>query len=126
MQKPKRFFGSARSCEGGGSLTIIATALIETGSRMDDLIYEEFKGTGNMECVLDRRISEKRVFPAIDIDRSGTRKEELLFDAEELKKVWLLRNMLSGLSPLQKIERLIDQVKLTSSNAELLMMLRER
>ena len=126
LQKPKRFFGSARSCEGGGSLTIIATALIETGSRMDDLIYEEFKGTGNMECVLDRRISEKRVFPAIDIDRSGTRKEELLFDAEELKKVWLLRNMLSGLSPLQKIERLIDQVKLTSSNAELLMMLRER
>ena len=93
---------------------------------MDDLIYEEFKGTGNMECVLDRRISEKRVFPAIDIDRSGTRKEELLFDSEELKKVWLLRNMLSGLSPLQKIERLIDQVKLTSSNAELLMMLRER
>ena len=126
LQKPKRFFGSARSCEGGGSLTIIATALIETGSRMDDLIYEEFKGTGNMECVLDRRISEKRVFPAIDIDRSGTRKEELLFDSEELKKVWLLRNMLSGLSPLQKIERLIDQVKLTSSNAELLMMLRER
>ena len=126
LQKPKRFFGSARSCEGGGSLTIIATALVETGSRMDDLIYEEFKGTGNMEVVLDRRISEKRVFPAIDIDRSGTRKEELLFTPEELKKIWLLRKTLSGLTPLAKIERLIDQIRLTDSNAELLMMLKER
>ena len=126
LQRPKRFFGAARSIEGGGSLTIIATALIETGSRMDDLIYEEFKGTGNMEVVLDRRISEKRVFPAINIDRSGTRKEELLFDANELQKVWLLRQLYSNMTPLEKIERLIDQVKLTSSNAELLMMLRER
>ena len=126
LQKPKRFFGAARNIENGGSLTIIATVLVETGSRMDDLIYEEFKGTGNMECVLDRRISEKRVFPAIDIDRSGTRKEELLFNEEELKKVWLLRKMLGDMTPLMKAERLIEQVKLTNSNAELLMMLRER
>lgn len=126
IQKPKRFFGAARSIEDGGSLTIIATALIETGSRMDDLIYEEFKGTGNMEVVLDRRISEKRVFPAIDIDRSGTRKEELLFDPEELQKVWQLRKMLSEMTPLAKMELLIKQVRLTGTNAELLRMLKDR
>ena len=124
LQKPKRFFGAARSIEDGGSLTIIATALIETGSRMDDLIYEEFKGTGNMEVVLDRRISEKRVFPAIDIDRSGTRKEELLFSPEELQKVWYLRKMLSEMTPLAKMERLVKQVKLTDTNSELLRILK--
>ncbi|MBR5901739.1 transcription termination factor Rho [bacterium] len=124
LQKPKRFFGAARSIEGGGSLTIIATALIETGSRMDDLIYEEFKGTGNMEVVLDRRISEKRVFPAIDIDRSGTRKEELLFTPDDLQKVWNLRKKLSEMTPLAKMECLIKQVKLTGTNAELLRILK--
>ena len=95
LQRPKRFFGAARNIEDGGSLTIIATALVETGSRMDDVIFEEFKGTGNMELVLDRKLADQRIFPAIDINHSGTRKEELLLTAEELKRVWILRKFLS-------------------------------
>jgi transcription termination factor Rho len=110
LQKPKRFFGAARNTEEGGSLTIIATALIETGSRMDEVIFEEFKGTGNMELVLDRKISEKRIFPAIDINKSGTRKEELLIDKNDLNRIWILRKFLSPLSPAESMEFLIDKV----------------
>ena len=124
LHKPKRFFGSARNCEEGGSLTIIATALIDTGSKMDDIIFEEFKGTGNMECHLDRRLSDKRVFPAIDIDRSGTRREELLLHPEELAKVWLLRKALSGMNPIEKMETITEQMKRTKTNAEFLLSLR--
>src|SRR5204863_220621 len=101
LQRPKRFFGAARNLEEGGSLTIIATALIETGSRMDDVIYEEFKGTGNMEVILDRKLSDKRVFPAIDIQRSGTRKEELIIPKEDLQRIWVLRKVLNPLSPVE-------------------------
>ena len=118
MQRPKRFFGAARNIEEGGSLTILATALIDTGSKMDDIIYEEFKGTGNMEIHLDRRISEKRVYPAININRSGTRREELLTDANELQKVWLLRKLLHPMDDLQASEFLIDKLKATKSNQE--------
>jgi len=118
LQRPKRFFGAARNIEEGGSLTIMATALIDTGSKMDDIIYEEFKGTGNMEIHLDRRISEKRVYPAININRSGTRREELLTDANELQKVWLLRKLLHPMDDLQASEFLIDKLKATKSNAE--------
>jgi len=121
LQKPKRFFGAARNIEEGGSLTIIATALIDTGSRMDDVIYEEFKGTGNMELHLDRRLADKRVFPAIDVNRSGTRKEELLLDPEELKRVWVLRKVLNEMNPLEAMELLINKMKQTRSNAEFLM-----
>lgn len=124
LHKPKRFFGSARNCEEGGSLTIIATALIDTGSKMDDIIFEEFKGTGNMECHLDRRLSDKRVFPAIDIDRSGTRREELLMHPDELAKVWLLRKALSGMNPIEKMETITEQMKRTKTNAEFLLSLR--
>ena len=124
LHKPKRFFGSARNCEEGGSLTIIATALIDTGSKMDDIIFEEFKGTGNMECHLDRKLSDKRVFPAIDIDRSGTRREELLLHPEELSKVWLLRKALSGMNPIEKMETIIEQMKKRPSNAEFLLAIR--
>lgn len=120
LQKPKRFFGAARNIEEGGSLTIIATALVDTGSRMDEVIFEEFKGTGNMEIHLDRRLVDKRVFPAIDVNRSGTRKEELLLDDYELNRVWILRKVLNPLNTVDSMELLIDKIKETQSNAEFL------
>jgi len=125
LQKPKRFFGAARNIEEGGSLTIIATALVDTGSRMDDVIFEEFKGTGNMELHLDRRLVDKRVFPAIDIEKSGTRKEELLLHPDELAKVWMLRKVLSGLNPVEAMELIIEKLKKTKSNAEFLISLNQ-
>ena len=118
LQKPKRFFGAARNVEEGGSLTIIATALIDTGSRMDDVIYEEFKGTGNLEIHLDRRMHEKRIFPAINVNRSGTRREELLIAKEVLQKIWVLRKLLYPMDELEAAEFLIDKVRSTKSNAE--------
>jgi transcription termination factor Rho len=118
LQKPKRFFGAARNIEGGGSLTIIATALIETGSRMDEVIFEEFKGTGNMEVVLDRRIADRRVYPAIDVQRSSTRKEELLLDKDELMKVYLLRNFLADMPTVEAVEFLLERMKRTKNNKE--------
>jgi transcription termination factor Rho len=118
LQKPKRFFGAARNIEEGGSLTILATALIDTGSRMDDVIYEEFKGTGNSEIHLDRRVSEKRVFPAVNINRSGTRREELITSVEELQKIWILRKLLHPMDELAAIEFLIDKMKDTKTNSE--------
>ncbi|HCB13213.1 MAG TPA: transcription termination factor Rho [Gammaproteobacteria bacterium] len=118
LQKPKRFFGAARNIEEGGSLTILATTLIDTGSRMDDVIYEEFKGTGNMEIHLDRRISEKRVFPAIDINRSGTRREELLTDQDDLQKMWILRKLLHPMDELQAMEFLLERLKNTKTNKD--------
>jgi len=118
LQRPKRFFGAARNIEEGGSLTILATALIDTGSKMDDVIYEEFKGTGNSEIHLDRRISEKRVFPAVNINRSGTRKEELITDQGELAKMWILRKLLHPMDELAAIEFLLDKMKDTKSNSE--------
>ncbi len=120
LQRPKRFFGAARNIEEGGSLTIVATALVDTGSRMDDVIFEEFKGTGNMEIHLDRKLVDKRVFPAIDINRSGTRKEELLMPREELNRVWVLRKVLNPLSPVESMELLLDKLGRTRSNAEFL------
>ena len=120
LQKPKRFFGSARNIEEGGSLTILATALVDTGSRMDDVIFEEFKGTGNMEIHLDRKLVDKRVFPAIDILKSGTRKEELLLDAADLNRVWVLRKVLAPLSPVEAMELLLDKMSKTKSNADFL------
>ncbi len=120
LQRPKRFFGAARNIEEGGSLTIIATALIDTGSRMDDVIFEEFKGTGNMEIHLERKLVDKRVFPAIDINKSGTRKEELLLPKEELNRVWILRKVLNPLSPVETMELLLDKLTKTRSNAEFL------
>lgn len=118
LQKPKRFFGAARNIEEGGSLTIIATALIETGSRMDDVIFEEFKGTGNMELVLDRALSDRRIFPAIDVNKSGTRKEELLFSEEELTKTWVLRKFLSGYDSIEAMDFLLDKMRGTKNNKE--------
>jgi transcription termination factor Rho len=118
LQKPKRFFGAARNIEEGGSLTIIATALIDTGSRMDEVIYEEFKGTGNSEIHLDRRMSEKRVYPSLNVNRSGTRREELLLKADVLQKIWVLRKLLYGLDDLEAMEFLLDKVKATKNNAE--------
>jgi transcription termination factor Rho len=120
LQRPKRFFGAARNVEEGGSLTIIATALIETGSRMDEVIFEEFKGTGNMEIQLDRRLADKRIFPAIDINKSGTRKEELLIPKEDLNRIWILRKLLSQLNPVEAMEFLIDKLQKTKSNREFL------
>jgi transcription termination factor Rho len=120
LQRPKRFFGAARNIEEGGSLTIIATALIETGSRMDDVIFEEFKGTGNMEVILDRKLSDKRVFPAIDIQRSGTRKEELLQAKDDLQRIWVLRRVLNPLSPVEAMELLIDKLSKTRVNGDFL------
>ena len=120
LQRPKRFFGAARNIEEGGSLTIVATALVETGSRMDDVIFEEFKGTGNMEIHLERRLVDKRTFPAIDIAKSGTRKEELLLSQEELNKVWVLRKVLSQMSPVESMELLLSRMGKTRSNAEFL------
>ena len=121
LQFPKKFFGAARNIEGGGSLTILGTALIETGSKMDELIFEEFKGTGNMELVLDRRLSDRRIFPAIDINRSGTRKEELLFTPEEIKRVWMLRKVLNEMDPVEAMEMLISKMKKTQVNGQFLM-----
>ena len=118
LQKPKRFFGAARNIEDGGSLTIIATALIETGSRMDEVIFEEFKGTGNMELVLDRNISDRRIYPAIDVQRTSTRKEELLLDKDELNKVYLLRNFLADMPTVEAIEFLLERMKRTKTNKE--------
>ena len=118
MHKPKRFFGAARNIEGGGSLTIVATALIETGSRMDEVIFEEFKGTGNMELVLDRKIADRRIYPAIDIQKSGTRKEELLLDPQELNRVYLLRNFLADMPEADAMEFLIRRMALTKNNRE--------
>jgi transcription termination factor Rho len=126
LQRPKRFFGSARNVEEGGSLTIIATALVETGSRMDDVIFEEFKGTGNMEIYLDRRLADRRVFPAIDITRSGTRKEELLIPEKDLKKIWVLRKVLMQLPPIEAMEKLIAALKQTKYNAEFLKSISEK
>jgi transcription termination factor Rho len=120
LQRPKRFFGSARNIEEGGSLTIIATALIDTGSRMDDVIFEEFKGTGNSEIILERKLVDKRVFPAIDIQRSGTRKEELLIPKEDLARIWVLRKVLNPLSPVEAMELLIDKLSKTKANGEFL------
>ncbi|MCB4790603.1 MAG: transcription termination factor Rho [Elusimicrobia bacterium] len=120
LQRPKRFFGAARNIEEGGSLTIIATALIETGSRMDDVIFEEFKGTGNCEVYLDRKLADRRIFPAIDIARSGTRKEELLLNEEELAKVWILRKVITPLNPIEAMELLIEKISATKSNKDFL------
>ncbi|HHT9144265.1 MAG TPA: transcription termination factor Rho [Candidatus Wunengus sp. YC61] len=121
LQKPKRFFGAARNIEEGGSLTIIATALIDTGSRMDEVIFEEFKGTGNMELHLDRKLADRRLFPAIDITRSGTRKEELIVNAEEIKRMWLLRKVLNEMNPVEAMELLKNRLAKTKTNAEFLM-----
>ncbi len=120
LQRPKRFFGAARNIEEGGSLTIIATALIDTGSRMDEVIFEEFKGTGNMELVLDRRLADKRVFPAIDIKKSGTRKEELLMQADVLNRVWILRKLLASLNPVDSMEFLLEKIGGTVDNSDFL------
>jgi transcription termination factor Rho len=118
LHKPKRFFGSARNTEDGGSLTIIATALIDTGSRMDEVIFEEFKGTGNMELVLNRDLSDRRIFPAIDVNKSGTRREELLLKEDELNKVWILRKILSDFDPIEAMEFLLDKIRGTKNNKE--------
>ncbi len=125
LQRPKRFFGAARNIEEGGSLTIIATALIDTGSRMDEVIYEEFKGTGNMEIHLNRRMMEKRIYPAMDINRSGTRREELLLKPEILQKVWILRRLLHDMDELQAMEFLLDKMKQTKTNSEFFDMMRK-
>ncbi len=125
LHKPKRFFGAARNIEEGGSLTIIATALIDTGSRMDEVIFEEFKGTGNMELVLDRRLADRRVWPAIDLIKSGTRKEELLYHPDELEKIYLLRQALADLSPLDAMNLLLGRLKKTNSNVEFLLSMKE-
>jgi transcription termination factor Rho len=118
LQKPKRFFGAARNIEGGGSLTIIATALIDTGSRMDEVIFEEFKGTGNSEMVLDRRLADRRIYPAIDIQKTSTRKEELLMDKDELNRVYLLRNFLADMPPVEAMEFLLERMKRTKTNKD--------
>jgi transcription termination factor Rho len=120
LHKPKRFFGAARNVEEGGSLTIIATALIDTGSRMDEVIFEEFKGTGNMEIHLDRKLTDRRVFPSVDINRSGTRKEELLLDPADLNRIWILRKLLAPLTPVDSMEFLLDKIKGTKNNKEFL------
>jgi transcription termination factor Rho len=120
LQRPKRFFGAARNIEEGGSLTIIATAIIESGSRMDEVIFEEFKGTGNMEMVLDRRLSDRRIFPAMDINRSGTRKEELLLPPDDLNKVWILRKFLNEMNSVEAMEFLLDRIRKTKNNGKFL------
>jgi transcription termination factor Rho len=121
LQRPKRFFGSARNIEGGGSLTILGTALVETGSKMDEVIFEEFKGTGNMELHLDRELSNKRIFPALDFEKSGTRKEELLYHPDELAKIYSLRRSLKGVPPVEAMEMFIQRVRKTKNNPEFLM-----
>ncbi len=120
LHRPKRFFGAARNLEEGGSLTIMGTALVDTGSRMDEVIFEEFKGTGNMEIVLDRRLADRRIFPAIDLNRSGTRKEELLINRDDLNRIWILRKVLQPLNPIEAMEFLLDKVQKTRSNREFL------
>jgi transcription termination factor Rho len=120
LQRPKRFFGAARNIEEGGSLTIVATALVDTGSRMDEVIFEEFKGTGNMEIHLDRKLTDRRVFPSIDISKSGTRKEELLLPKDELNRVWVLRKVLTPLSPTEAMELLLSKMGKTKANSEFL------
>jgi len=120
LHRPKRFFGAARNVEQGGSLTLIATALIDTGSRMDEVIFEEFKGTGNMEIVLDRKLADRRIFPAIDINKSGTRKEELLIPPDDLNRIWILRKLLSPLNPIDAMEFLLDKMQGTKNNADFL------
>ncbi len=120
LQKPKKFFGAARNIEEGGSLTIIATALVETGSRMDEVIFEEFKGTGNMELILDRKLADRRLFPAIDLQRSGTRKEELLLSEFELNRIWVMRKLLAELNPVEMMEFVLDKMRLTRNNEEFL------
>ena len=125
LHKPKRFFGAARNIEHGGSLTIVATALVDTGSRMDEVIFEEFKGTGNMELCLDRTLVDKRVFPAINIEKSGTRKEELLLHPDELSKIWILRRAINGVPPVEAMELIVGRLKKTRSNAEFLMAMKE-
>jgi len=124
LQRPKRFFGSARKVEQGGSLTIIATALVDTGSRMDDVIFEEFKGTGNLEIVLDRRLVDKRIYPAIDINRSGTRREEMLMEPDEYRRVCVLRRVLGEMNPADAMELLVNRLSKTKSNADFLMALK--
>jgi transcription termination factor Rho len=121
LHKPKRFFGAARNTEDGGSLTIIATALIDTGSRMDEVIFEEFKGTGNMELILDRSLADKRIFPAIDVNKSGTRKEELLFKDDELNKVWILRKIIAEFDQTEAMEFILDKMKGTKNNKEFML-----
>ncbi|MCZ6463666.1 MAG: transcription termination factor Rho, partial [Proteobacteria bacterium] len=120
LHKPKRFFGAARNVEEGGSLTIVGTALIDTGSRMDEVIFEEFKGTGNSELVLDRKLADRRTYPAIDINRSSTRREELLLDEVTLNRMYILRKVLSPLSPVDSMEFLLEKIKATDSNSEFL------
>jgi transcription termination factor Rho len=120
LHKPKRFFGAARNIEEGGSLTIVSTALIDTGSRMDEVIFEEFKGTGNMEIYLERKLADRRVFPAIDINRSGTRKEELLLPPESLNRIWLLRKVLQPLNTIDAMEFLLEKMRETDNNVEFL------
>ncbi|OEV09809.1 transcription termination factor Rho, partial [Streptomyces nanshensis] len=125
LYPPKKFFGAARNIEDGGSLTILAAALVETGSRMDEVIFEEFKGTGNMELKLDRKLSEKRIFPAVDVDASGTRKEEILMAGDELQIIWKLRRVLHALDQQQAIELLLDKMKQTKSNTEFLLQIQK-
>ena len=125
LHKPKRFFGAARNIEQGGSLTIIATALIDTGSRMDEVIFEEFKGTGNMELVLDRRLADRRIYPAIDLIKSGTRKEELLYHPNELEKIYLLRQAVADLAPVDAMNLLLGRLKKTNSNVEFLLSMKD-
>jgi transcription termination factor Rho len=120
LHRPKRFFGAARNIEEGGSLTIIATALVETGSRMDEVIFEEFKGTGNMEIVLERKLADRRIFPAIEVNKSGTRKEELLLEADELSRVWVLRKILSDFNAVEAMEFVLEKMRGTKSNKEFL------
>jgi len=120
LQRPKRFFGAARNIEEGGSLTIISTALVDTGSRMDEVIFEEFKGTGNLEIHLDRKLTDRRVFPSIDITKSGTRKEELLIPKEDLNRVWVLRKVLTPLSPVEAMELLLSKMSKTKTNQDFL------
>ena len=125
LYPPKRFFGAARNIENGGSLTILATALVETGSKMDEVIFEEFKGTGNMELRLSRQLADRRVFPAVDVNASGTRKEEILLNAEELKVVWKLRRVLAALDTQAAMELLLDRMKKTTGNGEFLMQVQQ-
>jgi transcription termination factor Rho len=125
LYPPKRFFGAARNIEDGGSLTILATALVDTGSRMDEVIFEEFKGTGNMELKLDRKLADKRIFPAVDVDASGTRKEEILLGSDELSITWKLRRVLHALDQQQAIELLLDKMKQTKSNGEFLLQIQK-
>jgi transcription termination factor Rho len=125
LHKPRRFFAAARNTEDGGSLTIIATALVDTGSRMDEVIFEEFKGTGNMELCLDRTLVDKRIFPAINVEKSGTRKEELLLHPDELNKIWILRKAISGIPAVEAMELIVGRLKKTKNNVEFLMAMKE-